>query len=233
MPAVKRKRTSTKGKSKRSRKIRAPRRIPRITHAPFPSQKVAKLRYVENFQMESKTDGVTLAVKHFSCNSIYDPNRGLLGGEHQPYGHDQFALLYHHYEVTASKIRCTFTNGNTDRDGTSAAQGSAILAIRKGGAVGVGSPLDEITMLEGPDVVYGVMAPGNGKLVLNHNFSKKGTYPGTHDGLTAAFGSDPAEQSFFTIALAAGSAGIVVPCDCLLEIEYTCRFFEPKTLTQS
>jgi hypothetical protein len=93
-------------------------------------------------------------------------------------------LLYHHYEVTAATIKCTFTNGNTDRDG----QSSAIFGIRLGGGIGVGSPQDEITMLEAPDVVYGVMAPGSGKLVLTNSFSQKSMYPLRHDGLTANFG---------------------------------------------
>lgn len=229
MPAVKRKRTSSHAKARRSRtrKSRAPRRIPRITQAPFPAQKVAKLRYVENIQVTSPADGVTLALKHYSANSIYDPNNAM--GGHQPYGHDQFALLYHHYEVTGATIKCTYTNGNTDRDG----QGSAILGIRLGGGVGVGSPQDEITMLESPDVVYGVMAPGTGKLTLTNSFSQKAMYPARHDGLTAAFGSHPAEQAFFTLLFGSGAGGVAVPCDVLLEIEYTCRFFEPKTLTQS
>jgi len=226
MPAVKRKRTSTKGKGKRTRKSRAPRRIPRITQAPFPHQKVAKLRYVENFQVTTPADGVTLALKHFSANSIYDPNRAM--GGHQPYGHDQFELLYQHYEVLEAKIKCTFTNGNTDRG----EQSSMILAIRMAGAIGVGAPLDEITMLEAPDVVYGVMAPGSGKLVLNHNFSQKDLYPTTHTGLTALFGQDPGEQAFFTLAFGSG-AGVAMMCDVLLEIEYKCRFFEPRTLAQS
>jgi hypothetical protein len=193
---------------------------------------VAKLRYVENFQVSSPSDGVTLALKHFSANSIYDPNRGsfLTGDaqEHQPYGHDQFALLYHHYEVTGAKIKCTFTCGDTDRGPV----GSAILGIRLGGAIGVGSPVDEIIMLEGPDVVYGVMAPGNGKLVLNHNFSQKDMYPIRHDGLTANFGNDPDEQAYFSLCFGSGSA-VSNAVDVLLEIECTCRFFEPKTLTRS
>ena len=87
-------------------------------------------------------------------------------------------------------------------------------------------------MLEGPDVVYGVMAPGSGKMVLNHNFSQKAMYPIRHDGLTANFGNDPDEQAYFTLAFGSGSA-VAVSTDVLLEIEYTCRFFEPKTLTSS
>nr|AGA18481.1 hypothetical protein [uncultured marine virus] len=226
MPAVKRKRASTKGKGKRSRKSRAPRRIPRISQAPFPSQKVAKLRYVENFQVTSPADGLTLALKHFSANSIYDPNRSI--GGHQPYGHDQFQLLYQHYEVLEAKIKCTFTCGDTDKGPVA----STICAIRMNGSVGVGSPLDEITMLESPDVVYGVMTPGTGKLVLNHSFRQKDLYPTTHMGLTALFGQDPSEQAFFTLAFGSGSAA-AASTDVLLEIEYKCRFFEPKALAMS
>lgn len=199
-----------------------------MTQAPFPSQKVAKLRYCENFQIASPTDGVTLALKHFAANSIYDPNRAV--GGHQPYGHDQFQLLYHHYEVTGATIKCTFTNANISNP---AIAGSAILGIRMGGGVGVFSPTDEITMLESPDVVYGVMAPGTGKMVLTNSFTQKAIYPAKHDGLTAAFGSDPEELAYFTILAGNGGSNSAVTSNVLLEIEYTCRFFEPKSLTQS
>jgi hypothetical protein len=182
---------------------------------------------VENIQVDSPNDGVTLKLNTYSANSIYDPNWAL--GGHQPYGHDQFQLLYHHYEVTGATIKCTFTNGNTDRDG----KGSAILGIRMGEGVGVFSSTDEITMLESPDVVYGVMAPGTGKLVLSNTFNQKAMFPAKHDGLTAAFGADPEEQAYFTIAVGSGQGGLIVPVDILVEIEYTCRFFEPKTLTHS
>jgi hypothetical protein len=75
-------------------------------------------------------------MKNCSANSVYDPNRLVSGHQpNQPHGHDQFALLYHHCEVTGAVIKNTFANGNTDRDG----QGHAILGIRLGGAIGVGS----------------------------------------------------------------------------------------------
>jgi hypothetical protein len=193
---------------------------------------VARLRYVENFQVTTADNGVTMKLKHFSANSLYDPNRGsfLTGDaqEHQPYGYDQFALLYHHYEVTGAKIKVTYTCGDTDKGPVA----STILAIRLCGAIGVGSPLDEITMLEGPNVVYGVMAPGSGKMVLNHNFSQKAMYPIRHDGLTANCGNDPEEQSYFTLAFGSGSAA-AVSTDVLVEIEYTARFFEPRSLVTS
>jgi hypothetical protein len=53
MPAVKRRRAShakARRSRTRSRKSSAPRRTPRIAEAPFPHQKLAKLRHVENIQ---------------------------------------------------------------------------------------------------------------------------------------------------------------------------------------
>jgi hypothetical protein len=231
MPAVKRRRTTSHAKARRSRtrarKSSAPRGLSRITKAPFPNSKVATLRYVDQAQLSPPADGMTINKKSWRSNSIFDPQFSL--GGHQPYGHDQFALLYHHYEVLEAKIRVTFTCADTDRDGVS----SQIVGIRSGGDMGVSAPIDENTMCEAPNVRFGIIPPGVGKLVLNHTFSQKEFYSPKHSGLTAAFGTNPAEQAFFEIwsgsQVGNGNAAVAA----LIEIEYKCRFFEPKDLNQS
>lgn len=229
MPATtKRKRaTGAKARRSRTRKSSAARGLSRITKAPFPNSKVATLRYVEQAEFSPPIDGTTITKQSWRSNSIYDP-RFSIGG-HQPYGHDQFALLYHHYEVLEAKIKVTFTCSDTDRDSVS----TQIVGIRSGGDMGVSAPIAENIMCEAPNVRFGVIPPGVGKLVLNHSFSQKEFYSSKHSGLTAPFGANPAEQAFFELWVGsmrgAGNAAV----DALVEIEYKCRFFEPKDLNQS
>lgn len=66
----------------------------------FPSSKLLRMRYVENYSLGS-TLGV-MQTYSFRCNSIYDPNFSGVG--HSALGHDQFAQFYNKYVVLGAKI---------------------------------------------------------------------------------------------------------------------------------
>lgn len=66
----------------------------------MPSQRVAKLTYVNNTEIQSNL-GV-IGVLKYRANSLFDPDYTGVG--HQPYGFDQWATLFNHYVVLGSKI---------------------------------------------------------------------------------------------------------------------------------
>ncbi len=98
------------------RRKRTRKRIPRkrtivrrrryIPDTPFPTRRMAKLRYVQSVQLAPTTGAA--AIHSFRANSLFDPD--LTGTGHQPYGFDQLMGVYNHYTVLGAKITVTFQN---------------------------------------------------------------------------------------------------------------------------
>lgn len=72
---------------------------------PFPVRMRVKMRY--NDQVTLVTTGGVISQYIFSANGIFDPN--ITGTGHQPYGFDQYAAIYNHYQVVASTITLSVT----------------------------------------------------------------------------------------------------------------------------
>jgi len=99
----------------RSNRRRAPNpyRIPRfggttpnsLYAVAFPREMKINMRYTENLL---KTPSSGLSVDHvFNLNSIFDPD--VTGSGHQPYGRDQWALLYNRYRVDQAVVTIRLT----------------------------------------------------------------------------------------------------------------------------
>jgi hypothetical protein len=71
-----------------------------------------------------------------------------------------------------------------------------LVGIKSSGSVA--SPVDVNTMCESPNAKFGILPPGIGKMVLNHNWKQQSDfYSKKHDGMTAQFGQNPAELAYF------------------------------------
>lgn len=75
---------------------------------PFPPSQVVKMKYTETRVLTTGTSGIYGTEYAFRLNSIFDPN--FTGTGHQPYGHDQMALLYNKYKVIGVYIDLEFTS---------------------------------------------------------------------------------------------------------------------------
>lgn len=64
---------------------------------PFPIRRFAALTYSSAYSLASGAIGTYGTEQVFRLNSLYDPD--FTGVGHQPYGHDQLALLYSKYKV--------------------------------------------------------------------------------------------------------------------------------------
>lgn len=134
----------------------------------MPSQRITKLSYVQNTELTSNLGVITS--KLFRANSAFNPS--VSSGGHQPYGYDQWALLFNHYVVLGSKI--TVKVINSIPNGTSPSYMGCYLS-------------DDITIPYTD--AYQLMEAGKGSYRLNN--------PGNNRALT--FGSKYSAKKFFNV----------------------------------
>lgn len=79
---------------------------------PFPVTKFCRLVYDAPYTLSTGTAGVLGSSQVFRLNSIYDPN--FTGAGHQPYGHDQLALIYKQYKVHGVHIHIELLDPSED-----------------------------------------------------------------------------------------------------------------------
>lgn len=187
--------------------------------AGFPHKKFCRLRYVESINM---TPGTTLPYA-FSTNSCFDPNT--TGAGHQPYGFDQWAIIYNHYKVYASVMTIRATNFN-------AAQSGTIFGIKVDD--NAGTTLNINSLMEQKDSVYDVIVAQNAPKRLKMKWSLKRAMDSTRDEVQAQVASNPVDQEYFNIYAApadSGAAPGVVTFQ--VQIDYYVLFTELKDFANS
>lgn len=185
---------------------------------PFPYKQYAILRYSEVVSIvpSAGIPGHYL----FRANGIFDPN--YTGTGHQPYGHDQYAAIYNHYQVLESTITMSPTQGNVD-----GIYGITLLAdtttendydtIREMKSTRMSIKQDS-TGMPSPNVKNYY----NSKLYFNKNQQ------------SALFGASPGDSYYFDCwneGRTSGVSGASTPF--LITITYKVMMFEPKKLGQS
>lgn len=78
---------------------------------PFPVTKYCRLIFGSTYTLSVGAAGVLGTERVFNLNSIHQPESG---AGHQPYGHDQLALLYKQYKVLGVKIDLVFSDPTDD-----------------------------------------------------------------------------------------------------------------------
>lgn len=220
---------------KNKKRSRAKAVIPRATISnTFPMEKVVKLKYVDYFTLTS-TAGV-LAKWQFRANSIHDPSYTAGIGDHQPYLHDNFELLYNHYKVISSNISVQFCTATTTDAGIPVIAGiyaSDDLAV----------PDNYIDMMEGSRGTHKIMprynvqrppsikSSYNGKKALGDQYNTANNI-GIMGG--AGVGSNPSEQQFFNVWMQPlDGLTTTYPVSCVATLEYTVSLSERKDIARS
>jgi len=226
--AYKRKRSSSKRPTKRARivKRRTRGRVARSRRFdPFPTQKTVLMRYASNFILDATigTPGSYI----FRCASIYDPD--FSGTGHQPYGHDQWQAVYNHYEVLSSKIT---VRAQSSSPGSNTASGVIGIAIKDDTTYETNFD----TIREAKDSHFKFL-PGYGpaSTSVTARWSKNKYWPrGSSPNTRTAFGSNPNDDMFFVVYTTAITPALEAPAvQCLVNMEFVVRMFEPKDLGQS
>lgn len=187
--------------------------------AGFPEKKFCRLRYVETINM---TPGTTLPYA-FSTNSCFDPNH--TGGGHQPYGFDQWAVIYNHYKVYASVMTLRATNFN-------AAQSGTIFGIKVDD--NAGTTLNINSLMEQKDSIYDVIVAQYSPKLLRKKWSLRKTMDWTRDEVQAQVASSPVDQEYFNIYAGPADPGAqpgVVTFQ--VQIDYYVLFTELKDFANS
>jgi len=189
----------------------------------FPEKKLCKLRYVETITLaDASTPGLVLT-HPFSVNSCYDPN-ALVGG-HQPYGFDQWALIYNHYKVLGSKMTLRASN-------VASTQAGSIFGIKVDDDASV--TVSANSLMEQKDSKYEVVVGQNAPRILTKKWSLRKTMDPTDDGVSAQVGASPADQEYFVVyASAANQAATLGSITFQVQIDYIVQFHEMKDFANS
>jgi len=201
------------------------RRIPRGLSG-FAREQIRTLSYSDSFTM-SNTAGI-LSEYQFRANSLFDPN--LSGTGHQPFGFDQIAQFYNHYDVLSSYIKVTVVSP---------------IGQNPSGAVAVGAYLsddasayaDWSTYSEAKRGTMRIIAPFfAGKSIIKSSFNKKKFYSKSVDNgaTTALVTNNPAEEVVYHIwQQPLDKTSNTYAFQYTVLQTFKVRFFEPKDIVAS
>jgi hypothetical protein len=197
---------------------------------------VTKMKYVDFISLDQTSSASGIPKAHnFRCNSIFDPDRDGVG--HQPLGHDQFNLIYDHYTVIGSKIKCTFTPQG------GAAQNLDMLYMLSVQDT-INTYTNPIDFLEQPKTKGMSVVPGYAgaakTLTATYSpykmfgLSRKDSLL-SNSKLSPQFGSNPIEDAFFQVSVCnpTTTSANPPPIRVRVEIEYLVVCSERRPLDRS
>lgn len=187
---------------------------------PFPSRQIVKMKYSDVFTTNTG-NGWNY---NYNLNSIFDPNR--TGTGHQPYGHDQLAVLYNRYRV----ISCSYVL--TAYSGAIPIRYACIPSNEVKLYASVGE------LAENPRAKFNVQIPNGsltkltGKVYLPALTGRSKTQYMADDRYQATFGTSPQELGILTVA-AFGLQENTTDVNWTITLEYTVEVFDPNPIAQS
>lgn len=209
---------------------RRPRRLPKADPIPrglsgFAREQIRTLHYTDNFSILNTAGG--LSEYSFRANSLYDPNYS--GTGHQPFGFDQIAAFYNHYDVLSSTIKITMLcpNGGYTAsvvtgvylsDDTSAYSDWRTYSEAKRGTMKIHPPYFA------------------GASVTKSSYDKKIFFSKSADPgeTTALVTTNPTEEVLFHVwQQPVDQSSTTAAYQYIAEMTFTVRFFEPKDIVSS
>lgn len=165
----------------------------------------------------------------FSTNGMYDTD--ISGVGHQPTGFDQIMAMYDHYTVIGCKATLEAWNSDADYPQT-------VAIFLKDDSVKL---LDIRPLVENGNCEYRLLSPsGSGsknyaKLSMNINPNRflGRSNPLSEDDLRGSAGSNPVEQAYLHVFVEPLGSVDTSAVNCVLTLEFTAVFTEPKTLAIS
>lgn len=191
----------------------------------FPNSIITTMRYSGTFNLTSTAGSLSTNV--FAANGIFDPD--ITGGGHQPLYRDQYTVLYDQYVVLGAKITLHACN-------TTSVSG-VILGLTGDDDSTLSSNSD--TRREQNNSISTLLGPatgGHSTAVLTQTFEPLTDFgvDAKDDGSSATnVGSNPSELwcwGAWATSVDGASTNVV---NCMVMIEYTVKFSELTTPTQS
>lgn len=212
---------------KRPRRKRRGRRLTsRSVPSGMPSQRIAKLRYVEKITLSSTVGGLQTWI--WGANNINDPN--ISGTGHQPMGADQWSALFNHYVVLGSKIHVQVSSASTP------VSPSYCGVYLTDSATAPYS--DYMAFMEAKRGQSRLLAQDSTKVThLNNKFSCKRFFnlKDVKDNMLrvgSVVNTNPTEQAYFATYYQTAN-GTTDTASFLVTIDYIVLYSEPKDLSQS
>lgn len=179
----------------------------------FPRKLIFKHKYAEQLALTSTT-GV-MAKYYFAANGLYDPN--ITGTGHQPLYFDQLTPIYDHYCVIGSRIKIKILP-----DSTITKPVQCVLFIDDNNA---SSATNAYTLIEQATGKNQLMSVSQTKpFVLTQNWSIKKYFSGNdyleNTDMQGTPTTNPAELSYFVLAIQDITQSLTVTLDFIVEIEY-------------
>lgn len=221
-------------KRRRPRRMtRKRRKIRKLPLSGFPSQKMVKLRYVDELRITSTIGNSNTQSVPFVANGLFDPYYPI--GGHQPKGFDQWMAVYNHYNVLGAKInvKCVSTQSHNCCWGVTLTPDNGTM--------------NNLTLTEALENRYnrgakyiswdnGTFATRNNKpLTCTYSQKKQFGKNSTQKGdLTGDAANNPTEKQFFEVWLGKIQGDTSVKTlDFIVTIDYIALFTEPRLLPQS
>ena len=216
-----------KSYKKRFRRRRYKKPAASTASGPLATRLKAKLIYSEYVRLNPGLGGLVDDYV-FSANGLFDPNITSTG--HQPRGFDQLMNLYDHATVIGAKITVACSNGDTTG-------GNLVTLSLRDSDTAIATYFDAMEYRYIKKAVLGVeqgTATKNISMKCNPNkFLGRGS-PLSEDNLRNSISSNPNEQAYFHLSGMPMEAGVdTAAVNCIVRIEYTVIFTEPKQPTQS
>lgn len=190
--------------------------------AGFPDKKMCRLRYVESITMTIANQNANKYA--YSTNSCYDPNNS--GTGHQPYGFDQWALIYNHYKVMSSSIRLLTTSV--------ASQTGAIYGIKVDDNATVA--VDVNSLMEQKSSRYNIVNNQSAPSSLSYTWNLRKSMDPTDDNVSAVVTNSPVDQEFFIIYAATANPADTTSNQYItlqVQIDYIVQFSELRDFANS
>lgn len=212
---------------KKRRYYKKPRLTGMGTPSGMPTTRIASLRWCQEGSIQSASGA--FSSRAYNANNIFDTN----GSGGQPMGRDQWALLYNHYVVIGSKMRCYITATNTNTVGMT-----------------IGCQLNDDSTLTYTDIEgaiearkgkfcqLGLPTGGGAKAKIGANFSAKKFFnvknlKDNFDRLGGAIASNPNEDATFILWYQSMDGATTTNAQITVIIDYIVLFSEPQDLARS
>lgn len=217
-------------KRKRETKMvqRKPSRIPRAPKDPFPQTITVTMPYSTSFVLDA-TSGLAGA-QYIRANSINDPEYAV--GGHQPYGHDVYSQVYHHYKVLSSSIEVHF-GGTTN---TSPANPATVVGVSVvADPNSTNDSFHELREQSGTNIaIHATGSLGVTRVTNGYNANIMFSQKADHDDLNATFGANPAEGAYFKVWTTAGVSTYNPPeIVAIVMVKYKVVMWERRDMGQS
>lgn len=214
---------------RRNRRVRKRYTPMHLLRSPLGKSHKAILRYVERgFTVNPGVAGVATAY-YFSANGLYDPN--ITGTGHQPVGFDQMMAMFDHYTVIGARAKFQFYS----------IDGTYKQLVLVGLDDATTQPLDIGQTLENGTCRWKLISNASAGDQQTHTLSYKvnpakflgRSKPMSCSELRGDASNNPEEQVYFKIVCSPQDGTDTAGIECMVTIDYTVIFTEPKELAQS